>query len=340
MSPTRRARPRAASRLAAGAAIATLAGCGAPMEIFSSASDAAARISRLTSFMIIVAAVVYATVMAIMIAAMVRNRRRPADAVDLTRRGHGWIVWGGAVMPAVVLSALFIVSLSAMGRFPAGRPVVTVRVDGEQWWWRATYEFPDLEDRLVTANELHLPVGVPVRLLLSSKDVIHSFWVPQLQGKIDLIPGDTNELRLVARQPGTFYGQCAEFCGMEHAKMRVVVVAEDTATFRQWARHQLAPAAVPADTLAREGQRLFVGGPCAMCHTVRGTPALADVAPDLTHVGSRLTIAAGTLPNTPGNLEAWIANAQSLKPGARMPTLTGYSGRELRAVAAYVSSLK
>jgi cytochrome c oxidase subunit 2 len=179
-----------------------------------------------------------------------------------------------------------------------------------------------------------------VRLVLATKDVIHSFWVPELQGKIDLIPGSTNKLSLVAKRAGTYHGICAEFCGMEHAKMGLVVVAEDSTTFRQWARAQLAEAAAPTDSLAVAGEQLFESGPCAMCHTVRGTRAGGAVAPDLTHVGSRTTIAAGSLPNTLGNLEAWIANAQSIKPGARMPTITTFSGRDLRAVATYVAGLK
>lgn len=310
------------------------------MSIFSSATDAVARVTRLTWFMIVLAAVVYVAVMAIMLVAARRNRRRDASQVDLSDPGNRWVIVGGLIMPAIVLSTVLVFSLAAMGRERHPRPAVTINVAGHQWWWEVRYDFPDLPDRFRTANEIHIPVGAPVRLVLTTKDVIHSFWVPELQGKIDLIPGATNELSLVAKRAGTYRGICSEFCGMEHAKMGLVVVAEDSATFRQWARAQLADAAAPADSLALAGKQLFESGPCSMCHTVRGTRAAGIVAPDLTHVGSRTTIAAGALPNTLGNLAAWIVNAQSIKPGALMPTITTFSGRDLRAVAAYVAGLK
>jgi cytochrome c oxidase subunit 2 len=317
-----------------------LASCNTPLSIFSTASDAAERVSKLGWFMIILSGVIFVGVMITMIAAMLTNRRRNAVDVDLSDPGTGWIVWGGAVMPGIALVATWVVALGALGRYPERNPVVTIHVTGHQWWWQLDYQFPALPQQFRTANELHIPVGRPVRIILTSADVIHSFWVPQLQGKLDVIPGDTNDLRLVARRPGTYTGVCAEYCGAQHAHMGLVVVAEDTTSFKQWAAHQLADGAPPHDSLTAEGQRLFVGGPCSLCHTVRGTPAEAQIAPDLTHVGSRLTLAAGTLPNTLGNLEGWIANAQSLKPGTKMPTLSVYTGPQLRAVAAYVSSLK
>ena len=342
MSPTRRADRRFARWvvLAAPALAAVATSCGAPMEIFSTASDDAERVSRLAWFMILLSAVIFVGVMIAMGMAMYRNRQRSETDVDLSEPGNGWIIWGGTVMPAIVLIAVFVVALGAMGREPVGPPVVTIHVTGRQWWWQLDYEFPELRQHFRTANEIHIPVGRAVRLLVTTGDVIHSFWVPQLQGKLDLIPGDTNDLRLDAKRAGTYTGACAEYCGMQHANMRLSVVAEDSATFTRWAAAQLADGAAPADSLTAQGQRLFVGGACSTCHTVRGTAALAQVAPDLTHVGSRQMIAAGTLPNTLGNLEGWIANAQSLKPGTKMPTLTMYTGPELRALAAYVASLK
>ena len=309
-------------------------------SIFSSVTASAERITRLTWFMIILAAIVYVVVMALMIVAMRRNRHASRDEVSLSDPGPKWVVIGGLIMPAVVLGAVLVFSLWAMGRERVERPALTIDVTGHQWWWEANYRFADLPDQFRTANELHIPVGVPVRIALTTNDVIHSFWVPQLQGKIDLIPGDTNEVRLVVRRPGTYSGICAEFCGAEHAKMGITVVAEDSATFREWARQQLADAATPNDSLTAEGRQLFESGPCMLCHTVRGTSAIAQVAPDLTHVGSRTTIGAGALPNTLGNLEAWIADAQVIKPGARMPPITTFSGQQLRAVATYVASLK
>ena len=309
-------------------------------SIFSNVTASAERITRLTWFMIILATVVYAVVIALMLVAMRRNRNAPRDAVNLSDPGSRWVVIGGLIMPAIVLGTVLVFSLWAMGRERVERPALTIDVTGHQWWWEANYRFADLPDQFRTANELHIPVGVPVRIALTTNDVIHSFWVPQLQGKIDLIPGDTNEIRLVVRQPGVYRGICAEFCGDEHAKMGIAVFAEDSATFRLWARQQLADAAIPNDSLTAEGRQLFESGPCALCHTARGTSAAAQVAPDLTHVGSRTTIGAGALPNTLGNLEAWIANAQAIKPGVLMPPITTFSGRQLRAVATYLASLK
>jgi len=173
------------------------------MSIFSDVTASAERITHLTWFMIVLSAVVYAAVIAIMVVAVRRNRRRSANAVDLTDPGPRFVVVGGLIMPAVVLGTVLVFALAAMGRERAERPVVTVDVIGHQWWWEARYRFPDLPDQFVTANELHIPVGAPVRFVLTTKDVIHSFWVPQLQGKIDLIPGDTTEVRLVARRAGT-----------------------------------------------------------------------------------------------------------------------------------------
>ena len=194
------------------------------MSIFSDATDAAARVTRLTWFMIVLAAVVYAAVMAVMVVAMRRNRERDAGRVDLSDRGNRWVVVGGLIMPAIVLAAVLVAALGTMGRERNPRPALTIHVTGHQWWWEARYEFADLPDRFDTANEIHVPVGVPVQLELTTNDVIHSFWVPQLQGKIDLIPGDTNQLRLVAKRAGTYRGVCSEFCGAEHAKMGMVVV--------------------------------------------------------------------------------------------------------------------
>lgn len=309
-------------------------------SIFSDVTASVERITRLTWFMIILAAIVYVVVIALMFVAMQRNRRAPQDAVILSDPGPRWIVIGGLIMPAVVLGAVLVFSLWAMGRERVEQPALTIDVTGHQWWWEANYRFADLPDQFRTANELHVPVNVPVRIALTTNDVIHSFWVPQLQGKIDVIPGDTNEIRLVVRRPGTYSGICAEFCGAEHAKMGITVVAEDSATFREWARRQLADGVSPNDSLTIEGRLLFESGPCTLCHTVRGTSAIAQVAPDLTHVGSRMAIGAGALPNTLGNLEAWIANAQVIKPGALMPPITTFTGQQLRAVATYVASLK
>lgn len=334
------------SRIRRGSRIGCLAallssGCHTDMSVFEPAGPYAARITHLTWFLVILSAVVYAGVMAILVIAVSRNRKSDPDAVDLSERPHHFIVIGGALIPAVVLTAVFVAAMHVTGLFPppAPRNALSIKVTGNQWWWAVKYHDPDLSKEFVTANEIHIPVGRPVRVTLVSRDVIHSFWVPRLQGKLDLIPGDTNEIRLVADRAGDYRGQCAEYCGAQHANMAFHVVAEDAPSYEAWAAGQRADAAEPGDTAAALGKQIFLSGACSMCHTIRGTPAQGQVGPDLTHVASRSTIAAGTLPNTLGNMEAWITNAQSLKPGTRMPSLTQFNGVELRALATYLESL-
>jgi Heme/copper-type cytochrome/quinol oxidases, subunit 2 len=217
---------------------------------------------------------------------------------------------------------------------------MAITVTGYQWWWGIDYKDPNLQAEFSTANEMHIPVGKTVRVTLVSADVIHSFWVPQLQGKMDVIPGDTNEVRLFASRPGDYRGQCAEFCGAQHAHMAMHVIADEPAAFQRWIAAQRQSAAAPSDTLAARGAQLFQTGACALCHTVRGTAAAGMIGPDLTHVGSRATIAAGTLANTTENLDAWIANAPSLKPGTRMPALPQLSAGQVHALSAYLKSLR
>ena len=210
---------------------------------------------------------------------------------------------------------------------------------GYQWWWDVRYEDSLPIRRLRTANEIHIPVGRPVRLLLESGDVNHSFWVPRLQGKLDLIPGQTNTLWLQADEPGVYQGQCAEYCGEQHAHMGLLVVAQPPDEFARWYEGQLAGAAEPTDSLRRRGQEVFTGSGCALCHAVRGTGAMAAVGPDLTHLASRRTLGAGMVPNTRGYLGGWIVNPQAIKPGNRMPAMP-LSGPELQALLAYLEGLQ
>lgn len=338
----RRAPATALLRNAVVGAIALATASCLPMSTLWPAGSGADRIATLGWFLIIVAGLVFVAVVVFMGMAISTNRARPRDEVDLTPRSTAIVSWGGAIIPGVILVVTFVVGLAIMGAFPNRTPAhqLTIHVTAHQWWWQADYDYPDLQQRFVTANELHVPVGVPVQIILTSADVIHSFWVPRLQGKLDVIPGDTNDLRILAKQPGVYRGQCAEFCGMQHAHMGLVVVADKPADFKAWATGQLAAAAPPTDSITALGQREFVSGPCALCHTVRGTPALGTVGPDLTHVASRTTIAAGLEPNTLATLEGWIANPQALKPGAMMPANTQFNGLALRALATYVHSLK
>jgi cytochrome c oxidase subunit 2 len=221
----------------------------------------------------------------------------------------------------------------------AANDKLSVTVTGNQWWWDIVYNSGDPSKTLHTANELHLPLGVPTRILLNSNDVIHSFWVPSLGGKQDLIPGRQNDITIVPKRTGIFRGQCAEFCGAQHAHMALVVVVDSYPDFIKWWDHQLQPAAAPATPLALAGYKYVTTGPCSSCHNIGGTAAGGQVAPDLTHLASRKSIAAGTLPMSEGNLYGWVEDPQSLKAGVHMPTI-GLEPDQLHAVVAYLETLK
>jgi cytochrome c oxidase subunit 2 len=256
-------------------------------------------------------------------------------------RGAARAVTVGAVLSIVGLLGLLVASV-ATDRALASLPLkdgLVIEVSGQQWWWQATYDPGDPQRTFDTANELHIPVGRPVVLKLQSPDVIHSFWVPNLAPKKDLIPGRTLTLNLRADKAGTYRGQCAEFCGFQHAKMAFLVIAEEPAKYEQWAAAQRAGAQEPAEDAHKRGREVFLGSPCVMCHAIRGTPANAKTGPDLTHLASRLTLAAGTLPNTRGHLAGWIANPQQSKPGTNMPAVT-LPADDLHALVTYLESLK
>jgi cytochrome c oxidase subunit 2 len=251
------------------------------------------------------------------------HRRGPlvAPTPERDRRRTRMILLLGAVLPALVLLPLLFWTFSTLAAIDprARRPDLVVDVVGKQWWWEIRYRDADPGRTFTTANELHVPVGKRVELRLTSTDVIHSFWVPELHGKTDLIPGRENVTWVQASRPGVFGGQCAEYCGLQHAHMGLLVIAQPEEEFEQWAARQRESAAAPGDSVTGLARRTFLGSACALCHAVRGTPAGGNLGPDLTHVASRRTLAAGLLPNTPGHLGGWIANPQALKPGARMP---------------------
>jgi cytochrome c oxidase subunit 2 len=219
------------------------------------------------------------------------------------------------------------------------KPSVAIEVTGHQWWWEVTYYHDIPNKRVTTANEIHIPVGSPVLIRLNSQDVIHSFWAPDLNGKRDLIPGKESSLWLQADTPGVYRGQCAEFCGYQHAKMAFVIVADRPADFQRWYAAQADTAKTPTDSLTSRGQEVFLTSPCVMCHAIHGTPAGATLGPDLTHIASRRYIGAGSLPNTRGNLAGWILDAQGIKPGARMPP-NSLAPADLQALLAYLGTLK
>lgn len=262
--------------------------------------------------------------------------RRPGSG-DPGPSALRWIVAGGVAMPVVVLIVVFGFTVRTMRATPAAAPPGALRIDiiGHQWWYEVRY--PD--QQVTTANEIHLPVGRPVELRLTSTDVIHSFWVPALAGKLDMLPGRENILVLEADEPGVYQGSCAEFCGLQHAKMRLVAVAEPPERFASWLADQRRPADDSADDTIRRGREVFGAEGCGSCHTVRGTMASGEKGPDLTHLAGRRTLAAGTLPFTRQHLAEWIADPQGVKRGTQMeaPEL---SDEDLEALVAYLESLK
>jgi cytochrome c oxidase subunit 2 len=243
-------------------------------------------------------------------------------------------------LTVLIITGFTILSYAATRSLASGSAdAIVVQVRGYQWWWQVIYSDRQPSHSFVTANEIHIPIGRTVRIELSAADVIHSFWVPNLGGKQDLIPGRENTLTLKADSAGIYRGQCAEFCGLQHAHMAIIVIAEPQAAFDAWRAAQISDARPPATDEERRGQQIIVSQACAACHTVRGTDASGTLGPDLTHVAGRHTIAAGVLPTTRGSLAAWIADPQTIKPGNNMP-LVPLSPDDLQAVSAYLGTLK
>jgi cytochrome c oxidase subunit 2 len=325
---------------AAGAAL-LLTGCGNENEQTSlhPASHATHDIATLFWWMTGIAWGGLGLVVALLFVAWKRRNRRGADPKTGERRGWYVVVGAGIVMPIALITALFVVSDLLVIRTteaPAANETrLTVLVVGHQWWWEVRYP----ATRAVTANEIHIPVRTPVRLEVRTADVIHSVWVPELNRTIDTIPGKTNVIELDALAAGVYRGQCDEFCGLQHAHMGFEVVAQPAPAFRRWLATQRKPAVAPASPAAQAGERAFVDGSCAQCHTIRGTSASGYTGPDLTHVAGRRTLAAATIPNTPAYLAGWIRDSQAVKPGNRMPEMT-LTDRQLRDLVAYLDELR
>jgi cytochrome c oxidase subunit 2 len=299
----------------------------------AAAGSGAELIDQLGTVLYVGGGILFAFVMGLALYA-VFGRDRPINA-------RLWILGGGVALPVLTLSALLIYSLQVGNALHAtDSPRIRVHVIGEQWWWDVRYELPDGSGRVVLANELHIPVGEPVEIMLSTADVIHSFWVPALAGKVDMIPGRTTRLVLKSEEGGRFRGQCAEYCGGQHALMALFVIAEPRERFEAWLARQTQSAAVPTDAFLRLGYDSFFKAECQQCHAIRGTSAAAELGPDLTHVGSRESLAAGVLDNHVGTMGGWIAGAQDIKPGNRMPSMPVLNGRELRALSAWLASLE
>jgi cytochrome c oxidase subunit 2 len=280
------------------------------------------------------AAAVYLVVAGLILFAIVRGRRTVAR--ESATNDNAFIVIGGLVVPLAILMIIAVVTVRTTTevRQPAAG-AVRLDVIAHDWWWEVRY--PDTG--IVSANEIHVPVGRQVAVSIHTDDVIHSFWVPQLAGKLDAIPGQPNLLRFTAEKAGTYRGECAEFCGIQHANMNFLVVAESPDRFAQWEQTESQTAGLPTDDDTERGRLVFERESCAGCHTIRGTSAVGKIGPDLTHVGGRRTIGAGTVANTTANLADWISDSQSIKPGNRMPPIK-LSAEDLRALVHYLQGQK
>lgn len=325
-----------------------LTGCGGIQSAEGRDGLEAALIGNLFDVFLWTTVAVYLLVLAYLALALVRGTRHRREAAGLqgepppeaeTRWKTGLIVF--AIVTALILTGLTLATWLTDRAIAGGEKPTSIEIEvtGNQWWWEVRYDDTNPSRIVRTANELHLPVGRTAHITLKSNDVIHSLWIPNLAGKQDLIPGRISDLTLRPSRTGVFRAQCAEFCGLQHAKMALDVTVESEADFARWKAASLKPPPVPTGGEAFAGYSLFQTRQCASCHNVAGTPASGMVAPDLSHVASRRTIAAGTLPTTHLNLAAWIKDPQAIKPGNNMPKVP-LTDAELRAVTAYLETLK
>jgi cytochrome c oxidase subunit 2 len=339
---------RSFCRLTGLAAVLLCGGYG-PHSSLDSAGPQAGRIEALWWLFFWVSVVVWVLVMAFLLVPVLRRRGKGAVAADepVTKpepapERRRQLVVGGAV--GVTTLVLFVL---LFGDMVTGRAIhslddpnpLTIKINARQWWWEVQYNDALPSNIVTTANEIHIPVGRPVKFELQSNDVIHSFWVPNLHGKKDVVPGHPISTWLKADREGEFYGQCAEFCGVQHANMRMLVVAEPQEKFDAWLAAQRLPAPAPVYEQQVKGQQVFMASACVMCHTIGGTTAGGRVGPNLTHVAGRKILAAGALPNTPGHLAGWVIDPQRIKPGTRMPQ-NQLTPEELRALLEYLQTLK
>jgi cytochrome c oxidase subunit II len=313
-----------------GALAIAITGCAGQQSALAPAGEEAAELARQFWVMIAGGAVVWGVMIGAAVYGVLAN---PGEHTE--RRANAFIIGGGIVFPTVGLATLLAFTLRALPGVPDEDPALRVHVHGEQFWWRVVYERGG--ERVTSANEIHLPAGEPVEFVLTSADVIHSFWMPTIGGKMDMIPGRTNRLVLTPTEPGVYRGQCAEFCGESHALMAFAVEVHTPEAFDQW----LAAATAPAEADAVEaGRELFLASGCGACHVVRGLVELGSVGPDLTHFGSRRTLGAGIAPNTPETVARWITDPEAMKPGVEMPAFGMLPDDEIAAIAAFLGSLE
>src|SRR3954452_14636313 len=330
-------------RRSAGAAFVAcgllLAGCGGGngQSTLDPNSDSSHRIANLWWGMLVAAVIVFAGALALIILSRVRRDREGFPMLGTEeKRLDSLVVAFGIVVPVLALAALFFIAdigvLRATDAPAKGQTKLTIHVDARQWFWDVRYP-----GGAATANEMHIPAGTPVKVILTSPDVIHSFWVPELNKKVDAIPGHPNSVFLEAKKVGAFRGQCAEFCGLQHAKMSLRVYADPPARFRAWLANEAKP--VAAGARQSPGFQAFTNNQCASCHTLRGTSARGRIGPDLTHLMTRRSLAALTIPNTRGYLGAWVVDPQQFKPGNKMPGLH-LSGPALKQLLDFLETLK
>jgi cytochrome c oxidase subunit 2 len=319
--------------VALAAAAVALSGCTAP-SMFSPHSPGAHDIRTLSITIFAILSGVLLTVWVLLAIVIIRYRRRPESEVKQTAGNLKIeIVW--TIIPAIIVAVLFVLTMRTTGQLAIARGNLNLTVTGHQWWWQVQYTGARFE----TANEIHVPVDQTVTADLKSADVIHSFWIPELSGKVDMNPGHVNHIGFVPMQTGTYLGECSEYCGQEHARMRFLLVVETPQQFTAWIDNQEKPAAQPTGAAAVAGAQLIGQLPCAGCHTIRGTSVQGTLCPDLTHFGSRQGIAEFTLTNTPQNLRRWLADPQTVKPGAIMPYIP-LASFQLDELVAYLEELK
>jgi cytochrome c oxidase subunit II len=343
----RRLKYQSALLFLTGLVAASMVSCGGIQNSINPAGPQAQKISSLWWLMFYVCAAVF---MAVMISLFVAIAKRTSHSslqpllnplLDGERRRRNAVI-SAAVLTVVIMFVFLIVSFSVGRSLTAelsNKNALTIEVTGHQWWWEARYLDPSASNIFATANEIHIPVGVPITFSLRSTDVVHSFWVPNLMGKKDLIPGKINTIWLQADKPGVYRGQCAEYCGLQHAHMALWIVAESTDQFNAWRQNAEQTSVSPITDSQKHGQEVFLASACVMCHAINGTPAGSNIGPNLTHIGSRNTIAAGTLPNTREHLAHWIINSQDIKPGNKMPE-NNLSQADLEPLLDYLQSLK
>jgi cytochrome c oxidase subunit II len=326
-----------------------LSSCGGIQNAVNPAGPEADSLSRLWWLMFVVCTIVFVLVMIALLLALQERSREPQHASTpilepepRQERRRRNVVISAVTITGIILFFFLIVSFSAGRSLTADlakKNGLSIELTGHQWWWEVRYNDVDASNIFTTANEIHIPVGVPVTFTLKGADVIHSFWVPNLAGKKDLIPGKINTIWLQADKPGVYRGQCAEYCGLQHAQMALWVVAEPQDQFNAWRQAQTQSSLPPTTDSQKHGQQVFLTSTCVMCHAINGTPAGSNIGPNLTHIASRNTIAAATLANTRDHLAQWVKDSQTVKPGNKMPP-NNLGESDLQSLLDYLQSLK